>query len=213
MGLNEKFEKNDIEKKDVDKGLGKEDIIERIYKNNCNEKIEQCCILEELDFPCFKETFNGIVLTPYCDIVNNNCDFLTVAQIVPLDSFFLKFLATHKHKLSNKEMTGQVVLNKGKYKDIYESFKDILKNKKLRYYFLPENDKISPHSIIDFNMIQSILLDDFVKYKKLCTVKSPWSEDIISSYASYCVRIGTEDYPDEFLKKVFNSVSNLKKKN
>ncbi|MHB8280257.1 MAG: hypothetical protein ACYDIA_21780, partial [Candidatus Humimicrobiaceae bacterium] len=157
-----------------------------IYNNECNNSTEQCCILDNIKFHAVDSAFKGIVLTPICEIQHSKADYLTICQIIPLKEVFEDYLIDKG--LKPIEIVGLETITKSKYGNTYNEFSDkYLRNQVIRFYFLPENNDKFKDSLIDFNLVESILIKDFDKYKKICEIKSPWKEDIIASYASYCV--------------------------
>ena len=184
----------------------------QLYKNNCDDEIKQCCILKNVIFHAYNKEFNGITLTPICDIYNGKADYLVIAQLILLKDFYEIFL--FQKGLNAEQVCGRETVSEKKFNKTYTNFKkDFLKNNVYRFYFLPKNEWRLQHSIIDFNLVESIIVEDFKNYEKICEIKSPWKEDIVASYTSYCVRIGTYEYSNEFLEEVMSDISQLKQKN
>jgi len=182
-----------------------------IYINKYDKKIKQCCILKDIKFHAIDKKCLGIILTPYYDIYQKTADYLTISPIFSLQDFFDDFLI--EKKLTAEQIIGKETLSKTKYGSTYYEFiNKYLKNNNTRMYFLPENPGKFEDSIIDLSIIETILIEDFNNYTKICEINSPWNQDIITSYASFCVRIGTKDYSDELLEKVMSKISKLKVK-
>ena len=185
-------------------------ITSSMYNNDCNTEIKQCCILENIKFYSINDTFNGIVLTPICEIYQKKADYLIIAQIIPLKIFFETFLI--ENNFTDKEILGLNSIDNNRIEKIHAKFRDkYLKNKTYRFHFLPENKCIFDNSIIDFNLIESINIKDFEKYNKICEIMPPWDASIISRFTAYCVRVGTNDFGNDFFKEVLNKISRLEK--
>lgn len=183
-----------------------------IYKNECDKKVKQCCILGDVKFHAIDETYMGIVLTPYCDIYQENADYLSIIPMFPLKDFFDDFLI--EKKLTTEQIIGNEAISKNKFGNTYFEFvKKYLKNNNNRMYFLPENPDKFEDSIIDLSLIETIPIENFNGDTKICEINSPWREDIVTSYASFCVRVDTADYSEEFLTKIMDKISNLKIEN
>jgi len=181
-----------------------------IYEERTDNEIKQCCILKDIKFHAVDENYDGIVLTPVCEIYQKKADYLTIARIIPLDLFYESFLINSE--LDDDEIIGLKPLSNTKYSKCYYEFIDkYLKNKVIRYYFLPTDNEKMYDFIIDFNLVESIGINNFSDYKKVAEVCSPWKEDIIASYASYCVRIGTEEFSKQYFEKMMHKISRIRK--
>ena len=182
----------------------------QIYNNECDNNIKQCCIIKDFKFGAIDMKCDGILLTPICEILQNKADYLTIAQILPLKEFYETFL--EQKGLTGEQILGLETISATKFGDTYHNFKsNFLTNQVYRFYFLPENEGIIVHSIIDFNLIESLPINDFVKYKKICEVNNPWKADIIANYTAYSVRMGIDDYSKDFIEKIMSDISRLRK--
>lgn len=181
----------------------------QIYQESLGSEIDQSAIYENVLFTCVKKEYPGVVLTPICDIISQKAKYVKLAQIVPTEDVYNKFLVSRG--LSDDEIVGAVAIKNKKMRAIKKDFTEqYLQNRTYRYHFLPKLSTVIDYSFIDFQMVQTIYPQDLEKYKKIAALKSPWRESIPSRYAAYCLRIGTPEYSGSFLDSTFENFSDLK---
>lgn len=186
------------------------EITSSMYNNDCDKKVKQCCIIENIKFNSINEISNGIILTPICEIHQKKADYLIIAQIIPLKNFFETFLI--EKNFTDREIVGLDRIDNKRIEKVQEQFREkYLKNKTYRFHFITDNEDKFGYSIIDFNSIESIKIKDFEKYNKICEILHPWNANIISRFTAYCVRFGIDDLSNDFYEEVFNKISLLKK--
>lgn len=153
------------------------------------------------------------LITPQCDIVQDNADFFLFVLTTDFKLSFRKIIDPN-YNLTEDHIKGLVELSKTKLTDIISNiihhFNGIYAN---RFYYLLPNDTVGEGfnpNYLDFQKILTIpkeVLDDW-KEKRTAAISDPFRAQLLSRYIAYIGRIGTPDYAEEEIHQLL-SFSNL----
>jgi len=137
-----------------------------------------------------------IVLTPACDFEQNKADNVLLAEITPLKEHDLyKKWETEDAKFN--ALSSELQRAKAEKKPVSQAasaVKDLVKGRKgERYKFLPGTFFL-PDCIIDFQALNACPQDHTTHFDIVCSLDSPYREEILHLFSKYYGRIGTPDY-------------------
>lgn len=183
---------------------------EEIYEDYVGADPEQSAIYKGVRFTCITAEMFGIVVTPACDIYWKKAQYVKIAGILPVEQVFFAWL--EKNGCTPEQIAGITRLpSKTKVDKLHNRFAEwYIKNREIRYHFLPSCQDIFPHSFVDFQLVESFYPDTIRKLEKITVLKSPWRESIPARYASYCGRIGTKEYSKNLVEDIIGQTSHLK---
>lgn len=168
------------------------------FYKRIEEDWQQGDIVSDVDFNGQKVDL-AVLITPQCDIVQNNADFFLFVLTADFKNSFLKIVDPN-YNLDEDEIKGLMELSKSRLKEIISNiihhFHGVYAN---RFYYLPPNnitsESFDPY-YLDFQRIITIpeeVLDSW-KEKRAVTIDDPFRAQILSRYISYVGRIGTPEY-------------------
>lgn len=168
------------------------------FYKRIEEDWQQGDIVSDVDFSSQKVDL-AVLITPQCDIVQNNADFFLFVLTADFKNSFLKIVDPN-YNLDEDQIKGLMELSKSKLKEIISNiihhFHGVNAN---RFYYLPPNnitsESFDPY-YLDFQRIITIpeeVLDSW-KEKRAVTIDDPFRAQILSRYISYVGRIGTPEY-------------------
>lgn len=121
-----------------------------------------------------------IVVTPACDFAQKKTETVLMCSIVPLN----------KHPVF-------VDWQSARNKDNENKLRRLLRNSGGdRWRFLPETFFLAA-GVVDFQRLQQIPLNDIEGFHRVCTLDSPYSEDLLLAFSRYYGRLGTPDFRPE----------------
>jgi len=144
-----------------------------------------------------------LVLSPACDISNENCDCVILIQLTEL--FEHQVFVEIRQKKEEHINTNNADFNKGQRKNyentlkgfdknIKKTLKEFISNNKGdRYYFLPKFLDFKA-KVIDFQDIQTVDITEIGRYEKIMNISLPFIKDIQSKFSSYYARQGSPDF-------------------
>jgi len=151
-----------------------------------------------------KRTIYGIILTPSCDMVQDDARKARSEYV----------LATGCIPLSETE-EGKEWLQRGSSNtktDLAEFMKNNKKKgQKERYYFLPGTFFL-PGLFVDFQRIYTIPFNELNGFEKTATLDSPFAESLLNRFCRYIGRIGTADLHESEIESLINNIQKARKK-
>lgn len=177
-----------------------------------SKDIDQSDIFQSINFTCeSSQPFPAVLITPICDIVIQEgrkapkAKYLKFAGIIPANSLFLSIAS--QVKITKQQLSGQEYIDKDTHDDFFHLLKNFLTGSIFtRYYYLPPLDTYFSHSMIDFQLIETIPFSQSffneLRDKKIASIKSSWRESIPVRYASYSSRIGVQAFTEEFIDQL-----------
>jgi len=153
-----------------------------------------------------KDTFeHWIVCTPACDFEQKKAQNVLLAKVHSLSEYEgvanVK-AARENHRNANSSDAKAIKVLKNKVTKTESQLRNFVNNGgPKRYRFLPGTFFIES-SYIDFQCIKSINLEENEGYDKVCTLDSPYREQVINLFSNYYGRIGTPDLKNEDTWKV-----------
>ena len=174
-----------------------------------SKDIDQSDIFQSIKFTCENcQPFPAVLITPICDIIIQEgrkapkAKYFKFAGIIPAATIFSSLAS--QLKITKSQLSGQEYIAKETYADFIFLLKNFLTGAIYpRYYYLPPLDTYFSHSMIDFQLIETIPYSiEFMKYlsdQKIGSLKSSWRESIPVRYAAYSSRIGVQSFSDEFI--------------
>lgn len=184
-----------------------------IYDFNLSANIDQCDIFQPMPFSCESNNeFYSILLTPRCDLVLQDlrskpkANYLKLAGIIDCKAIINNILS--QLKITKAQKNGAEYIDNITYNDLIILLKNFINgNIYPRYYYLPPLDGYFNHSVIDFQLVETIKyspeLVKMLALKRISKVKSSWRESIPVRYSSYFSRIGVDDISDAIIEKLF----------
>jgi len=185
----------------------------QVYKVDAEPYVEQSALYEDVPFVAqdrFKSL--GIVLSAQCDIERfTDNSYLLVARIQPIAGAFGLWLEEEK-KYTEAEILGDAPVDptKTKRQGVCKDFtKTYLRNKVVKYYFLPELPGVIKASFVCCEITQCIQVKDIEKLKKVCVLRSPFREAVPAHYAAYIGRVGTPVFREDDLLDTLYSICKI----
>lgn len=148
----------------------------------------------------------SIVLSNACDLSHEKSSFLIVAALVPA----LEVLSRSKefHNLTNGA-TEDKALSSGQWKSLSNMLKSYIHNKNIcRYYFFDPQPVIDCGLLlVDFQLIQSVPIENIDKFENVGQMKSPFTEQMMMRFTSYTARIPSDRVGDKLEEKYIQELS------
>ena len=137
-----------------------------------------------------------IVSTPACDFEQNKAQNVLLARVKPISDheeiINVKTARKNKEEADPSNADAFATLTK-KVEKAMGRLTNLLKDGlSTRYKFLP-GTFFFESSYIDFQDVKSINLEENTNYTKVCTLDSPYREEVINLFSKYYGRIGTPD--------------------
>lgn len=148
----------------------------------------------------------SIVLSNACDLSHDKSSFLIVAALVPA----LEVLSESKEFLNYvKDATDDKELTKRQWNSLSEMLKSYIHNKNIcRYYFFDPQPIIDCGLLlVDFQLIQSVPIENIDKFENVGQMKSPFTEQMMMRFTSYTSRIPSDRVSDELEEKYIKELS------
>jgi len=141
-----------------------------------------------------------IVLSPPCDVavrsIDNNTPKINAARIILAPLIKIDREDFIKHGIINENT------NSGSRKSI---LKKIISGQRDKYIFLPGYKELSA-AAVDLQNLHSVSFEDFLQFKRMATVASPFLKDIQSKFSAYFGRQGQPDMDDEKLLEKYKGL-------
>ena len=136
-----------------------------------------------------------MVLTPACDFENEKAENVLLAHLNELTNHPL-----YKTWVDSNAKFAQIDNKHKDYKIIETAFKDargdvksLVKDKKAeRYKFIPGTFFL-PNCVLDFQDLKNLPLNNQDEFEQICSLDSPFREEILHLFSRYYGRIGTPD--------------------
>lgn len=192
-------------------------VADQVYKVDAEPYVEQSAIYQDVPFVA-QERFKslGIVLSAQCDIERfTDNSYLLVARIQPIAGAFGLWLEEEKG-YTEAEILGDTPVDpvKKKRRRVCEKFaKTYLRNKVVKYYFLPELLGVVDASFVCCEITQCIQVKEIEKLKKVCVLRSPFREAVPAHYAAYIGRVGTPVFKKDDLLATLDTICKIQESN
>ena len=136
-------------------------------------------LIVKRDGECF------LVITPACDVSQGNAEYYQLLKMVRLEDI-------------------QAVREKGRSGNRKEVIKNLVRNSKNRFHYLPAFGE-EVDMLVDFQSITTINKEvDYKEVVPLCAIASPFFKDIVNRFSSYYARQGSPDFDAETLSDQLN---------
>jgi len=178
------------------------------FYKSIEEDWQQGDIILDVNFSGQKIALAALI-TPQCDIVQDNADFFLFVLAADFKYSFLKIVDPN-YKLTEDYIKGLVELSKTKLTDIISyiihHLNGIYAN---RFYYLPLNDSVGETfdpNYLDFQRILTIskeTISDW-KEKRAATIADPFRAQILSRYIAYAGRIGIPEITEEDIHQLLD---------
>jgi hypothetical protein len=170
--------------------------------------IDQGDVFAQVYFPAIDNYANALVITPTCDIVQGKAQFIKFLSTVSSD-FVVRIMADSVD-VDDSYLSPGKPLTMRKLDTLIKVLRRNTTGDFLpRYYFLPEFPGILKSCYLDLQRTFAVsykqVIEEYMN-QRIARVLSPWREQILSSYASYSMRVGTPDYPDDDFKILLANV-------
>lgn len=134
--------------------------------------------------------YKYIMLTPSCDYVlrmkKDKSTYRDVGRVLLARIFPLSICDEYvRHKAAPSKQTEN-------------NLKDLITNKKPRFFFLPGTPFLE-NSIIDFQNKTMVEYEDLPKFERLTKLDDPYAQSMITSFIRYYNRIGFPDIDTEYV--------------
>ncbi|WP_076924952.1 response regulator [Pseudoalteromonas sp. EB27] len=127
-----------------------------------------------------------ILLTPACDLANSKAEFLQLAKIEPVKTL---------REVTQLLPSDSKELSKSQQSRINSKITNIVRNKIARYHYLPKFGAVEYDSVVDFQNISSLSLEQYSKtFRVLGGVSSYFYKDLLSRFSGLYSRQGSPDY-------------------
>lgn len=191
-----------------------DNVVEQVYNTGgVNQHVEQSAIYEDVPFDAqggYKSL--GIVLNAQCDIeTTTDNSYMLVARIQPIAGVFGLWLEKAM-KYTEDEILGAtpVAPEKKKRRKVCEEFaKTYLRNKVVKYYFLPELPGVMFASFVCCEITQCIQVKEIEQLKKVCVLRSPFREAVPTHYSSFIGRVGTPVFQENDLLTTLDTICKI----
>jgi len=182
-----------------------------------SKDIDQSDIFQSINFTCENaQPFPAVLITPLCDIIiqkgrkSPKAKYLKFAGIISSSSLILSLAS--QVKITKLQISGEEYIDEITYNDFLFLLRNFLTGSIYpRYYYLPPLESYFSHSMIDFQLIESIPYSSkFIKelkQNKIASIESSWRESIPVRYASYSSRVGVQSYTDGFIDTLLIDIS------
>ncbi len=142
-----------------------------------------------------------MIFTPACDFAQDNADNILLAKITPLQD--LPVYAEWKEKALTYDLIQDKAPEKKAAKTARNNaggkVKSLIKDGAgKRYKFLPGTFFL-PDCIVDFQELTNCPKEHANGYEVICSMDSPYREEMLNSFSKYYGRIGTPDYDKNLL--------------
>lgn len=160
------------------------------------EEITQGSIIDCVDWGFGNSNPLSIVLSNACDLSHGKSSFLIVAALVSAAGVL-------SESSEFKSYTGNATEDKGLTRKQWKALSDMLKsyihNKNIcRYYFFDPRPVIECDLLfVDFQLIQSVPIENVRNYECIGQMKSPFTEQMMMRFTSYTARIPSDRVSDD----------------
>jgi hypothetical protein len=153
------------------------------------DDLDQCQIIDNIEFLSVGENLIGVIMTPVCDIAQDKVDHFNLCALLPFEDYFFKTILKNfkvdKYAFKNS-------LSKSKAKEINKFLVSFLNNQLPRFHYI--GDLINEDGLwyIDYQLIQSVHVNRASNLLKnrLAKISSPLKESIFVRFAHYLGRVG-----------------------
>ena len=148
----------------------------------------------------------SIVLSNACDLSHDKSSFLIVAALVPALGVLSESKEFRNHINNATEDKG---LTSKQWKSLSDMLKSYIHNKNIcRYYFFDPKPAIDLDLLfVDFQLIQSIPIENIDKLEYIGQMKSPFTEQMMMRFTSYTARIPSDRVSAELEEKYIQELS------
>lgn len=174
------------------------------------KEIDQGDIFENIYFYSRDERRSGVLVTPVCQIDQRKADYLTFCGI-------FSFAEVVKGLIENCwQDIPQIIGETDEYDKLHRKQKEKIFNKlKLlrsnfnlpRYHWLNPFSKNQDVHIIDFQVVASLYLKEVKDVSRICSINSPYREEIPVRYSTYMARIGVPEMRKEEADTILESAA------
>ena len=181
-----------------------------------DDRLHQSDILIGQDFFVDNAQRPAVVLTPECDLIiqpgrkTRKADFALLAGVTDFDNILDSILS--QLKITRRQRDGNEPLDAGTFEDLKAALSRFFNGAVFpRFFYLPPLEGFFGHSVIDFQLLQSVVLDSFslndLFERRIAGVRSSWREAIPVRFSSYTSRIGVEDLSDTYIDRILTDYS------
>ena len=170
--------------------------------------IDQGDVFTNVYFPAIDNYADALVITPTCDIVQGKAQFIKFLSTVP--SHFVVRIIADSVGIDDSYLSPDKPIAARKLEALIKALRRNTTGDFLpRYYFLPAFPDILDSCYLDLQRTFAVsykqVIEEYMS-QRIARVLSPWREQILSSYASYSMRIGTPSYSDNTFKVLLTNV-------
>jgi len=147
---------------------------------------DQGSLLRSDAFADFYPGSAAIVLTPRCDLVGEDLEYVLLGAVVGLD-----VLARKKGWLTKQKLG--------------ERIPEIVNRTAYRWHYLPPTEGFPFGAAVDFQLVLSADVTVLPELDAISNVREVYREQIAQRYASYTGRVGTEDLVPVYARREFRN--------
>jgi len=174
----------------------------------------QCDVFQSVEFACDGNKRPAVLLTPECDLVNQEgrskpkAQYLLFVGIVPFDEILYNIMS--QLKITKSQRIGQETLDEITFTDLLMTLKRFFNGGIFpRYFYLPPIPSFIKDSVIDFQITETRKITpdlmDHLKQNRIARIRSSWKEAIPVRFSTYTSRIGVEDLTDDYIDQILKN--------